>query len=69
MRCIEIQDGKHKGELGVVVEEMADSVVKVLTLEGDCHYYDRDNQEIHLPSGPDSQPGAAAGRAFWGSDI
>lgn len=42
---IEIKDGKHRGELGVVIEEMSDGRLKTLTLEGDIHYYDKEGKE------------------------
>lgn len=47
MESIEIKDGKHKGELGVIVDTNPfNGVRKVLTLEGDCHYFDKDGKEV-----------------------
>lgn len=43
---IEIKDGKHAGELGVVIERLPDGRLKTLTLEGDIHYYGKDGREI-----------------------
>ena len=42
---IEIKDGKHKGELGVVIEKLPNGKLKTLTLEGDIHYYDKEGKE------------------------
>jgi len=54
---IEIKDGKHQSELGVVIEEMPDGRLKTLTLEGDIHYYDKDGKEQAKPVG---------GKGQWG---
>ena len=43
--CIEIKNGKHRGELGIVVQVIAENVLKVLTLEGDYHYLNSEGYE------------------------
>ncbi len=40
-----IKDGKHQGELGIIIEELPDGRLKTLTLDGDIHYYDKDGIE------------------------
>ncbi len=45
MKSIEIKDGKHKGELGVVIETQSDGSQKTLTLEGDIHFYNQEGYE------------------------
>lgn len=37
--AVTILEGKHKGEPGVVVGKASDHI-RVLTLEGDTHYYE-----------------------------
>ena len=44
--AIEIKDGQHEGELGVILEKSKDGVRKVLTLEGAIHFYDEKGYEI-----------------------
>jgi len=42
---VEIKNGKHKGEHGVVIEVLTSGKLKTLTLEGDIHYYDKEGYE------------------------
>ncbi len=46
MEIIEIKDGKHSGESGVVIKISKDGIKEVLTLEGDIHYYNQGNFEV-----------------------
>lgn len=41
---INIIDGKHAGEIGVVIKEYR-GIKEVLTLEGDVHIYDSNGKE------------------------
>ena len=42
---IHIRDGKHEGELGVIINT-SNNIHEVLTLEGDIHYYTLDSKEV-----------------------
>ena len=46
IESFEIKDGRHKRELGIVLETWSDGRKKVLTLEGDIHYYDQQGYEF-----------------------
>ena len=52
MKTIRIENGKHKGELGVVLEVNINGIRKTLTLEGDIHYYDQQGYEVTAPVVP-----------------
>ena len=40
------KDGSHKGQVVVVTEIMNSGVHKCLTLQGDFHYYDNEQNEL-----------------------
>ncbi len=44
--CVHIKDGDHAGELGIIVES-SKNYNKILTLEGDYHYYNDDGYEVN----------------------